>query len=319
MRVTQLFTVLLFSRCFLPFYHAQDRRLDVRPKGGKEARQTPFPPGVEYHPGLTYSRPLPRVEVKLDLARPRGKGPFPAVLFLHGGGWVSGCRKTYLPRLAGMAEAGYVAATVSYRLAPRHPFPAAVHDVKCAVRWLRANAGRYGIDPSRIGVIGFSAGGNLACLLGTTDGNAALEGNGGAPEQSSRVQAVICYYGLTDLDAMHQSCERRELPFLQRSKMSVALTNFLGGTPRTQARRYTLASPVTHVTAGATPTLLIHGTRDDLVPLGQSVLFEERMRKVGAEVELLKVDGAGHNFDGEYEKAPKKAVLRFLDRHLKQR
>src|SRR5262249_5209573 len=123
-------------------------------------RIAPVSRGTTIFPDLVYCRPNASTTLKLDLARPQGTGPFPVVIFLHGGGWISGTRKTYLPYMAEAVQAGYVAVSVSYRLAPADRFPAAVHDVKCAVRWLRAHSARYGIDPQRMGVVGYSAGGN---------------------------------------------------------------------------------------------------------------------------------------------------------------
>src|SRR5262249_22409445 len=146
--------------------------------------------------------------LQLDLAMPKdGDGPFPAVVCIHGGGWRGGSRQDLtrsIPPLGGrslieyLAGRGYVAATVSYRLAPKDKFPAQIEDCKAAVRWLRANAKKYKINPERFGAVGFSAGGHLVSLLGTSDKDDALEGNGGNPEQSSRVQAVVNFFGPTD-------------------------------------------------------------------------------------------------------------------------
>ena len=130
--------------------------------------------------------------------RKTGDGPFPAILCIHGGGFRAGTRQGYDGLCVQLAEQGYVAVTVSYRLAPKYPFPAAIHDVKAAVRWLRANAAKYHIDPERIGVTGGSAGGHLAQFLGVTGDVKEFEGDGGNPEQSSRVACVVNYYGPSD-------------------------------------------------------------------------------------------------------------------------
>jgi acetyl esterase/lipase len=149
-------------------------------------------------------------ELKLDLARPQGEGPFPAIVFIHGGGWSGGSRQAYRGQIQEAAKRGYVAATISYRLmkfdekkkqtttaAPI--FPAQIHDAKAAIRWVRANAKKYHVDPDRIGVTGGSAGGHLSLLVGLTDPASGLEGESGNPEQSSRVQAVVNYFGPTDM------------------------------------------------------------------------------------------------------------------------
>src|SRR5262249_47023531 len=137
------------------------------------------PKDVQYVPDLTYCT-IGTTRLMLDVAYPkRGASPFPAVVLLHGGGWYLGSRKSNVPLALKLAREGYVAVSVSYRLSGEAPFPAAVHDVKCAVRWLRAHAQNYSIDPERIAALGYSAGGYLACLLGATSGLAALEGGGG--------------------------------------------------------------------------------------------------------------------------------------------
>ena len=135
----------------------------------------------------------------LDLAMPgTGDGPFPVAVFLHGGGWSAGNRQEMNHFIEGVAGLGYVGVTVEYRLVPAARFPAQIEDCKAAVRWLRANAAKYRINPERIGVVGFSAGGHLASMLGVTSRNDGLEGTGGNPGQSSRVQAVVSFFGPTD-------------------------------------------------------------------------------------------------------------------------
>ena len=164
--------------------------------------QTPanlaVPENVIFEPNLEYSNPDDQ-HLQLDLARPkRGNGPFPAIACLHGGGFLAGTRQGYDGLCLRLAQQGYVAVTVSYRLAPNYQFPAAIHDVKAAIRWLRANAQQYKIDPDRIGVTGGSAGGHLAQFLGVTGGVRQFEGTGGHAEQSSRVACVVNYYGPSD-------------------------------------------------------------------------------------------------------------------------
>jgi acetyl esterase/lipase len=279
----------------------------------------PFPEGTTFLPDQVYCRPDSQTELCLDLACPRGKGHFPVVIFLHGGGWVAGSRKTYLPYMVRPVQEGYVAVSVTYRLAPEHPFPAALHDVKCAVRWLRAHAARFALDPQRLGVVGYSAGGHLACLLGTTAGQADLEGDGGCAGHSSGVQAVVGYYALTDLPAMQAAWRKNELDLWEGGRTVLALHSFLGGPPKEGDDLYARASPVTHASRSSAPTLLIHGAHDRQVPFDQSRRLEAKLKTAGAEVSLLTVEGAGHNFEGEAEKAPTEAMLRFLNRHLRGR
>src|SRR5262249_42015732 len=139
------------------------------------------------------------IDLMLNLAMPKsGEGPFPAIVCIHGGAWKAGKRQDLDRTVETLAGRGYVAATVSYRLTSTAPFPAQIKDCKAAVRWLPANGPKYKINRDRIAAIGFSAGAHLACLLGTTDKQDGFEGSGGNPEESSRVQAVVSFFGPTD-------------------------------------------------------------------------------------------------------------------------
>src|SRR5439155_5758248 len=167
-----------------------------------------------------------------------------------GGGFQAGSRKCYDGLCLKLAQHGYVAATVSYRLAPKYQFPAAIHDVKAAVRWLRANAVKYHIDPEHIGVTGSSAGGHLAQFLGVTAGVKQFEGNGGHAQQSSRVSCVVNYYGPSDFTKSYgKSVDAAQV-----------LPLFLGGDLQHARHRHIIASPPYWVTPNAAPTLCIHGT-----------------------------------------------------------
>ena len=187
-----------------------------------------------------------------------------------------------------LAQRGYVAATASYRLAPRHQFPAAVEDVKAAVRFLRANADKYGIDPDHIGTMGGSAGGHLVLFLGLTANVAEFEGTGPNREFSSRVQCVVNYYGPSD--------------FTQSYAKSVdaaqVLPLFLGGDLEHNRPAHMRASPLNWVTPQAAPTLSIHGTEDPYVAYEQSLWITERLIAAGVPAELETISGAGHGFKG---------------------
>ncbi|HTE19588.1 MAG TPA: alpha/beta hydrolase, partial [Armatimonadota bacterium] len=204
---------------------------------------------------------------------------------------------------------GYVAVTASYRLAPKYPFPAAIHDVKAAVRWLRANAAKYRIDPQRIGVTGGSAGGHLAQFLGVTGGLKEFEGEGGNPEQSSRVTCVVNFFGPSDLTQSYgKSVDAAEV-----------LPLFLGGNLETARQRHVVASPLYWVTPLAAPTLCVHGTKDNYVAYEQATWLIERLKAAGVEAELLTLEGAGHSFQGEDAKRADAAMFAFFDKHLKQK
>jgi acetyl esterase/lipase len=197
-----------------------------------------------------------------------------------------GSKNDMRPAARAFAERGYVTVTVQYRLAPQHHFPAQLHDAKCAVRWLRANADRYQVDPERIGVLGGSAGGHLALLVGLTEPRDGLEGEGGHPEQSSKVQAIINMMGPTDLS-------RPGWPEITE-KMIVELL----GSSRDQApSAYRSASPASYVRRGAPPVLTLHGTKDPIIPYEQAQLLHASLRSAGAVTWLEPMRDKGHGGD----------------------
>ncbi len=268
--------------------------------------------------GLTYGQGG-ETDLKLDLVRPEeGEGPFPAIVFVHGGGWLGGNRTAHRGHAEEAARRGYVAVTVSYRLmkfdeknketATAEPiFPAQVHDVKTAVRWLRANAQKYNVDPNRIGAGGMSAGGHLSLMLGLTDSDDGLEGVGGHADQSSRVQAVVNVFGPTEMASGYP-----------KSSVQWIFRLFLGGTPEEAAERYKAASPVTYVTSDDPPVLTLHGDKDALVNIGQAKVLDEKMKAAGAPHTLVILEGQGHGFQGEHQKKAMDAMWTFFDKHLKK-
>jgi len=258
-------------------------------------------------------------ELKLDLARPTGDGPFPAIVFIHGGGYYQGSRQAYTEAIREAAKRGYVAATISYRLmqfdadkketATAEPiFPAPIQDAKAAIRWLRANADKYRVDPDRIGVTGASAGGHLSLLIGLTDADPDFEGDGGNPERSSRVQAVVNFFGPTDAATCYQESV---MPWIFRL--------FMGGTPGEVPETYKTASPITHVSSDDPPVLTLHGDQDVLVPISQAKKLDEKMKQAGADHTLMVLPGQGHDFVGEDQQKALRAMWAFFDRHLKPR
>lgn len=256
------------------------------------------------------------VDLQLDLARPDGTGPFPAIVFIHGGGWYSGNRQNYRSAIEEAARRGYVAVTISYRLmkfdeahketttaAPI--FPAQIHDAKAAVRWLRANASRYKIDADHIGVTGRSAGGHLSLLVGLTDPQSKLEGDSGNPGHSSRVQAVVNVFGPTDLAACYRT-----------SSVAWIFRLFMGGTPEEVADTYTAASPITYASADDPPVLTLQGDQDRLVPVAQATSLDAKLKAVGAPHTLTIYQGQGHGFTPEYKRKEMDATWEFFERHL---
>lgn len=281
----------------------------------------PKPP-VKVVPDITYAT-VGKEKLQLDLVLPAGPGPHPVVLCFHGGAWTAGSRKdltrpsiqlpgvTTSPTndpgiLENLARRGYAAATVSYRLAPKCKFPSQIEDAKTAVRFLRANAKKYDLDPDRFAAMGFSAGGHLALMLGTTDSTAGFEGTEHA-EQSSKVQCVIDFFGPTDMSMY------AETPGVAESFIAA----FLGKECLSDPKSYSRASPIEYVSKSAAPTLFIHGTMDLVVPIVHSEKMYKKMKEAGVSVGMHKVSWKGHGWeDRDASRAAALATLEFLNTHL---
>ena len=267
------------------------------------------PTDVEFEKNVEYTNPDEQ-HLQMNIARPKtGTGPFPVVLCIHGGGFRAGSREGYNALCLKLAQQGFVAATASYRLAPNYQFPAAVHDVKAAVRWLRANARKYNLDPPRIGVTGSSAGGHLVQFLGVTAGVPEFEGSGGNPEQSSAVTCVVNVYGPSDFTKSYgKSVDAHEV-----------LPLWFGGNLEQQRHKHIIGSPLPWVTPHAAPTLLIHGTEDKYVAYEQAIWMRDRLQTCGVEVELVTMEGAGHGFKGEDAEKAEKVLLAYFAQRLKSK
>lgn len=270
--------------------------------------QAKVPDTVQWETGIEYSSPAGE-HLQLNLARPKtGVGPFPTVLCIHGGGFRAGKRESYDALCIKLAERGYVAATITYRLAPKHQFPAAVHDTKAAVRWLRANASKYKINPAKIGTTGGSAGGHLAQFLAVTANVPQFEGQGGNPEQSSSVACVVNVYGPSDFTKSYgKSVDAAEV-----------LPLWLGGNLETAKVKHIHASPLYWVTPNAAPTLCIHGTEDKYVAHEQAVWMVDKLKAAAVEAELLTLEGAGHGFKGADAEKAELALFDYFEKHLKR-
>src|SRR6266851_8243930 len=248
-------------------------------------------------------------DLKLDLAMPgQGPGPYPAIVCVHGGGWKGGKRQELGRTIEGMAARGYVAVTVSYRFSSEAKFPAQIEDCKAAVRWLRANAAKYHVNPERIGAVGFSAGGHLVCLLGTTDKNDGLEGQGGNPDQSSRVQAVVSFFGPTDFTTKTWN-EAVEKQFL---------IPLFGATIEENPALYKKASSISYVTKDDPPFLFFHGSEDKLVGIRHSQLLADKLKDVGVKAEVVVMKGEDHGWQGEKLRQSIDQMFRFFDEQLKK-
>jgi len=212
-------------------------------------------------------------------------GPLPAVIYVHGGGWIGGNQRE--SPILHLAQEGYFAASIEYRLSNEAKWPAQIQDCKLGVRWLRANATRYHVDPRRIGAWGDSAGGHLVLCLGTMADVKEYEGDGGYPGVRSAVQAVVDFFGPTDfVSPQIYTRDARQL------------TEGLFGVLRAQnPGLWKSGSPLFYVKPGDPPMLLVHGDSDGLVPVAQSTVFDEALTKAGVPHQLIIVKNADHGFD----------------------
>jgi acetyl esterase/lipase len=270
------------------------------------AAELPAPADVVIERGVAYAS-IPHDKLSMDIVRPKAAGRYPGIVLIHGGGFSGGKRESYLPMAIRLAQNGYVAATVSYRLTPMFQFPLPVHDVKSAVRFLRANAGKYSVDGARMGTIGVSAGATWAQFLAVSRNVAALEGNGPHKEQSSSVDCAVSFYGRSDMRRAYEGSRNA----------AEALPALLGGDRNAALDTHFRASPLAWVNPDSAPVLAIHGTRDLNVPFEQSLFLVERLRSVGVSGELETIAEAGHGFKGADEERAFARTLDFLNRKLK--
>jgi pectinesterase len=275
------------------------------------------PPTVRALTNITYVRHGDRA-LQLDLYLPAhpSAAPLPGIVFVHGGGWSSGVRENFAPIAIRMAEHGYAAATISYRLSPESQFPAAIQDAKAAVKWMRANAARYGIDGGRIAIGGASAGGQIASLAGVSAGVARFEPEAGAVAGadgvSSAVQAIVNIDGLSDFT---DEAARKYEDDPTRQPTSADL--FLGGRYAEKPEVWRAASPLFYVNA-ATPPILFIGSAQPRFSVGREAMVE-KMKAQGIPSQVVLLPDTPHSFwlmDPWFEPTVK-AAIDFLDRNLR--
>ncbi|MDQ7778588.1 MAG: alpha/beta hydrolase [Planctomycetota bacterium] len=278
-----------------------------QPKRSKRG-EAQLPEGATTLRDLEYAR-AGKSALLLDLyLPPESDGASPVIVWIHGGAWRMGSKHP-CPAARQVAR-GYAVASINYRLSNEATFPAQIYDCKAAVRWLRANAAKYRLDPDRIGVWGSSAGGHLVALLGTSGDVKELEGELGNNDKSSRVQAVCDFFGPAQLSGVLPTEEQKKSWGLS------VIEQFLGGPIEENQEKAALASPTTHATKDDPPFLIMHGDKDNVVPLNQSELLLESLKKAGVEVELVVIKGAAHGFKTGADIDPK--VDGFFDKHLKK-
>jgi acetyl esterase/lipase len=291
--------------------------IEAAPPKAEQPTAAPQLLPVKVERGIEYAT-IDGEELYLDLAVPKAEGSYPCVVMFHGGAWRVGSRRELsvggrdrsgnaTPSLIeSVAARGYVVASVGYRLAPKHKFPAQIQDARASVRFLRANAKHYNIDADKFAAAGFSSGGHLALLLGMANGVKGWDA-GGNTDQSSQVQCVVDFFGPTDLSLYAAT------PALEDAYM----VPVFGKEAKTDPEVYKKASPITYASKAAPPTLMIHGTFDLIVPIIQSENLQKKLRDEKATVELISVRGEGHGWNGTTLAKTTDAALKFLDAHLK--
>lgn len=246
---------------------------------------------------LTYARAEGQ-PLRADLHRPATTEPPPVVVYVHGGGFEVGSRADGAKeRLTALAAHGLAVLSVDYRLAPAARFPAQLHDVKAAVRWIRARGGDLEVDADRVAILGASAGALLASLVGLTAGDADSDGDVGEHlDRSTAVRAVVAWFGVADLlaTASRSPLEVAILPFdFEAALLGVESAAEVTGVAEV-ADRARRASPLTWVSPDAPPFLIAHGDRDRVVPPAQSRMLHDALARAGADSSLLLLGGAGH-------------------------
>jgi acetyl esterase/lipase len=280
-------------------FRSRGRAKQREPGQQRRPREPRVPEGIVATLDIAYAgNDNPRQ--KLDLYLPESRSsdkPLPVVVWIHGGAWRAGSKAGGIGRFARFAQSGhYASVSIGYRLTDEAIWPAQIHDCKAAIRWIRAHAGKYNLDPDRIGVWGASAGGHLVAMLGTSGGVRALEGElGEHADQDSRVTCVVDYYGPSDLLAMSSrpSIMDHDAPDSPESTL-------VGGPLQETVENAKSASTTTYVSKDDPPFLVVHGDKDPLVPHDQSVRLIKLLREAGVDVTFITIAGGGHGgFDGE--------------------
>ena len=257
----------------------------------------------------------PRQRLDLLLPAERGDAPLPVVVYIHGGAWFAGDKSKGVRMVTPLVATGkYAGVAVGYRLTGEVKWPAQIHDCKAAIRWIRAHAAQYGLDPDRIGVWGESAGGHLVAMLGTSGDVPAMDGTlGPYNDLSSRVTCAVDYFGPTDFMKMGHNPPLNAGPDFDPADWPES--RLIGGVFYEQPEKVATANPITYVSADDPPFLIVHGTADPLVPFSQSELLHEALGKAGVPSTLIAVEGGGHGVGFPPEATAR--VERFFDDHLR--
>lgn len=297
----------------------------VPPPGGYPSEITAFLAGYLFYDLIPIENgpPVPGVHMQEDIEYGRGgdtplfldlytpenrQGVLPGILLFFGGSWKYGRKDQLRVYAQYLAANGYVVGAVQYRLREAGQWPNSIQDAKCAVRWMRAHAAEFGIDPGHIGVLGNSAGGYLSLMTAYTAGQPEFEGDGGWADEDSSVQAVVDIYGPTDFTEP-----------IRRDHNAVV--SYMGGRYEEMPERFAKASPILQLSEKSPPTCVIHGTVDQLVPVTQSDRLVEKLQDFGIPYEYSRINGWPHAMDAAVAVSnhTKSLALHFFNRYLKQK
>ena len=277
-------------------------------------RAAPLPPGVKAQTNVPYvENGSPNQVLDIYLPEQASDKPLPLMIWIHGGAWMAGSQAN--PPVLFLLSKGFAVASIQYRFSSQARWPAQAYDCKAAIRFLRANAGTYNVDPNRFAVGGDSAGGHLAAFVGASGDAKEMEGELGSPGVSSRVQAVVDWFGPTDLTLMAQQSSPRSA--LQHNAPNSPESRLVGGPIQENKELAKTANPLTYIDKDDPPFLIMHGDNDQTVPLGQSEILADALKKAGVDVTFKVLPGAGHE-DRQFHNAENLKLMEdFLARVLK--
>jgi len=292
MKLTAVFSALLLFAC-----------------AGLGAAQAQAP-ALDVHRDIVYATGG-GVPLHLDIYAPKSAMPLPVVMWIHGGGWKAGDKNDHT--FFNITNLGFALVVIDYRLSQQAIFPAQIYDCKASVRWVRANAAAYHLNPDKIGVVGASAGGHLVALLGTTNNNPQVEGDEGPKGVSSAVQCVVDYFGPTDFPTIEKQATQQ-----QNAILDPMLDQLFGGPVPQKADLAQMASPLHFVDVKASPFLIIHGDQDTIIPLQQSIDLDAALKKAGVYSDLHVIKGGAHGYvdPQKYDPAAYDATIAFLKKYL---
>ena len=279
---------------------------------GKRQQRRPKLEGFKVMQDISYAG-TDNARQTLDLALPikrTSDKPLPVIAFIHGGGWRGGSKDGGLNRIRSFLKSGnYAGVSIGYRLSNEAKWPAQIHDCKAAIRWVKANAVKHGLDGSKIAVHGTSAGGHLVAMLGTSAGVKAMDGSTGAyTSQSTKVACVVDYFGPTNFLRMNDFESR-----IDHDAKDSPEGLLIGGPVQDNKKKTLTADPISYVSKEDSPFLIMHGTKDMAVPYNQSVILHSALKKIGVPSALLTVTGGGHGVGGG---VLNEHLQKFFDHHL---